>query len=581
MFKVTVTTRGKTSQVTCNAPVCLIGKSDENLVVLQGWAVQRKHAAIIKQDDQLFVREEGGAPTLLNGLRVSGVQGPLAPGDVVEIGSYKITAEMVRGDSMPTATREAVQMTTSGGAAAAARVAAESARESAAAVNAARSAMPEANGTAPRLGGDAKQIFSTLRLIHERVIARLDFRRIDVTKFGESELRSKTRELIEEIIEEDPSIVGKLNREVLIEAAVNEAVGLGPLESLLADDSVSEIMVNRYDQIFVERAGKLQESEIVFSSDQAVQSAIERIVAPLGRRIDESSPMVDGRLKDGSRVNAVIPPLSLKGPSLTIRKFSKRKLQAQDMVNYGSATMDMMNFLKLAVEQRKNVLISGGTGSGKTTLLNILSNYIPDDERVVTVEDAAELKLSQPNLVSLEARPANVEGKGLVSIRDLVRNCLRMRPDRIVVGECRGGEALDMLQAMNTGHDGSLTTVHANAPRDTLARLEVMVLMAGMDLPVAAIRQQIASAIDLIVQQQRMSDGTRKITHISEVTGMENGVIQLQDLFLFKQHGYDDNHKIRGEYTPTGRIPEFYEDLAARGIDVDRSVFFRKEESRG
>ncbi len=578
MFKVTVTTRGKTSQVTCNAPVCLIGKSDENLVVLQGWAVQRKHAAIIKQDDQLFVREEGGAPTLLNGLRVSGVQGPLAPNDVVEIGSYKISAEMVRGDSMPVATREAVQLTTSG-AAAASRPIADAAREPA--VAPARAATPDANGAAPRLGGDAKQIFSTLRLIHERVIARLDFRRIDVTKFGETELRSKTRELIEEIIEEDPSIVGKLNREVLIEAAVNEAVGLGPLESLLADDTVSEIMVNRYDQIFVERAGKLQESEIVFSSDQAVQSAIERIVAPLGRRIDESSPMVDGRLKDGSRVNAVIPPLSLKGPSLTIRKFSKRKLVAQDMVNFGSATMDMMNFLKLAVEQRKNILISGGTGSGKTTLLNILSNYIPNDERVVTVEDAAELKLSQPNLVSLEARPANVEGKGLVSIRDLVRNCLRMRPDRIVVGECRSGEALDMLQAMNTGHDGSLTTVHANAPRDTLARLEVMVLMAGMDLPVSAIRQQISSAIDLIVQQQRMSDGTRKITHITEVTGMENGVIQLQDLFLFKQHGYDDNHKIRGEYAPTGRIPEFYEDLAARGIDVDRQIFFRKEESRG
>ena len=575
MFKVTVSTRGKTSQVTCNAPVCLIGKSDENLVVLQGWAVQRKHAAILKQDEQLFVREEGGAPTLLNGLRISGVQGPLAAGDVIEIGSYKISAELVRGDSMPAATREAVQMTTSGGAP---RATSEPVR---AAQAASAAATPETSDTGPRLGGDAKQIFSTLRLIHERVIARLDFRRIDVTKFGENELRSKTRELIEEIIEEDPSIVGKLSREVLIEAAVNEAVGLGPLESLLADDTVSEIMVNRYDQIFVERAGKLQESEIVFSSDQAVQSAIERIVAPLGRRIDESSPMVDGRLKDGSRVNAVIPPLSLKGPSLTIRKFSKRKLQAQDMVNYGSATMDMMNFLKLAVEQRKNVLISGGTGSGKTTLLNILSNYIPDDERVVTVEDAAELKLSQPNLVSLEARPANVEGKGLVSIRDLVRNCLRMRPDRIVVGECRGGEALDMLQAMNTGHDGSLTTVHANAPRDTLARLEVMVLMAGMDLPVAAIRQQIASAIDLIVQQQRMSDGTRKITHISEVTGMENGVIQLQDLFLFKQHGYDDNHKIRGEFAPTGRIPEFYEDLAARGIDVDRSVFFRKEESRG
>ena len=541
-----------------------------------GGRSERKHAAILKQDDQLFVREEGGAPTLLNGLRISGVQGPLAAADVIEIGAYKISAELVRGDSMPAATREAVQLTTSGGAGL--RMAPEAARETRAA---AAAAAPEPGAAPARGHAQGKQIFSTLRLIHERVIARLDFRRIDVTKFGESELRGKTRELIEEIIEEDPSIVGELSREVLIEAAVNEAVGLGPLESLLADDTVSEIMVNRYDQIFVERAGKLQESEIVFSSDQAVQSAIERIVAPLGRRIDESSPMVDGRLKDGSRVNAVIPPLSLKGPSLTIRKFSKRKLQAQDMVNYGSATMDMMNFLKLAVVQRKNVLISGGTGSGKTTLLNILSNFIHDDERVVTVEDAAELKLSQPNLVSLEARPANVEGKGLVSIRDLVRNCLRMRPDRIVVGECRGGEALDMLQAMNTGHDGSLTTVHANAPRDTLARLEVMVLMAGMDLPVAAIRQQISSAIDLIVQQQRMSDGTRKITHISEVTGMENGVIQLQDLFLFKQHGYDDNHKIRGEFAPTGRIPEFYEDLAARGIDVDRSVFFRKEESRG
>ncbi len=582
MFKVTVITRGKTSQVTCNAPVCLIGKSDENLVVLQGWAVQRKHAAILKQDDQLFVREEGGAPTLLNGLRISGVQGPLAPADVIEIGAYKISAEMVRGDNLPTATREAVQFTSGG---AAGRAAPESSRDArpapvpGAATTATATAAP--GPTAGRRGESTQKIFGTLRLIHERVIARLDFRRIDVTKFGESELRGKTRELIEEIIDEDPGIVGELSREVLIEAAVNEAVGLGPLESLLADDSVTEIMVNRYDQIFVERAGKLQESEIVFSSDQAVQSAIERIVAPLGRRIDESSPMVDGRLKDGSRVNAVIPPLSLKGPSLTIRKFAKRKLQAEDMVAYGSATMDMMNFLKLAVQQRKNILISGGTGSGKTTLLNILSNYIPDDERVVTVEDAAELKLSQPNLVSLEARPANVEGKGLVSIRDLVRNCLRMRPDRIVVGECRSGEALDMLQAMNTGHDGSLTTVHANAPRDTLARLEVMVLMAGMELPVSAIRQQIASAIDLIVQQQRLSDGTRKITHITEVTGMENGVIQLQDLFLFKQHGYDDNRKIRGEYAPTGRIPEFYEDLAARGIDVDRSIFFRKEEARG
>ena len=567
MFKVTVTTRGKTSQVTCNAPVCLIGKSDENLVVLQGWAVQRKHAAILKQDDQLFVREEGGAPTLLNGLRVSGVQGPLAPGDVVEIGSYKISAELVRGDSMPTATREAVQMTTSGGAAVAARVAAESARESAAAVNAARSAMPEANGTAPRLGGDAKQIFSTLRLIHERVIARLDFRRIDVTKFGESELRSKTRELIEEIIEEDPSIVGKLNREVLIEAAVNEAVGLGPLESLLADDSVSEIMVNRYDQIFVERAGKLQESEIVFSSDQAVQSAIERIVAPLGRRIDESSPMVDGRLKDGSRVNAVIPPLSLKGPSLTIRKFSKRKLVAQDMVNFGSATMDMMNFLKLAVEQRKNVLISGGTGSGKTTMMNAMSRFIDPAERVVTVEDAAELQLQQPHVVRLETRPASLEGKGEVNARDLVRNALRMRPDRIIIGEVRGAEAFDMLQAMNTGHDGSMSTIHANNTRDALARIENMVQMSSMGLSPKAIRTQVVAAVNIIVQVERQRDGGRRVTQVTEIAGIEGETQLLNDIFKFEVTGETATGKLTGRYEVSRIRSAFHERLQYFGLD--------------
>ena len=334
MFKVTVSTRGKTSQVVCNAPVCLIGKSDENLVVLQGWAVQRKHAAILSHDDQLFVREEGGAPTLLNGLRISGEQGPLRPDDVIEIGSYKITAELVRGDNLPTATREAVQLTGGLAGAAAAARAPEPARASARAEAPATDAAA-GRGAEAALAGNTQKIFGTLRLIHERVISRLDFRRIDVTKFGESELRAKTRELIEEIIEEDPSILGDLSREVLVEAAVNEAVGLGPLESLLADDSVTEIMVNRFDQIFVERAGKLQPSPIVFSSDQAVQSAIERIVAPLGRRIDESSPMVDGRLKDGSRVNAVIQPLSLKGPSLTIRKFAKRKLRAEDMVAYG------------------------------------------------------------------------------------------------------------------------------------------------------------------------------------------------------------------------------------------------------
>jgi pilus assembly protein CpaF len=362
----------------------------------------------------------------------------------------------------------------------------------------------------------------------------------------------------------------RLKKEVL-----DEAVGLGPLEDLLADKDVTEIMVNKYDEIYIEKAGKLLKSEVTFSSDDAVMSAIERIVSPLGRRIDESSPMVDARLKDGSRVNAIIPPLALKGPCITIRKFSEKKLTDQDLIRFGSADAAMVSLLKTAVEQRCNVIISGGTGSGKTTLLNILSNFIPSHERVITVEDAAELKLSQPHIISLEARPPNLEGKGAVPIRDLVKNCLRMRPDRIVVGECRGGEALDMLQAMNTGHDGSLTTAHANTPRDCVSRLEVMVLMAGMDLPVRAIREQVASAVDIIVQQTRFSDGSRRITHISEVTGVEgsSGTVQMNDIFLYKQKGFDSDGKVKGEFVATGMVPQFYEELRERGIKVDMSVF--------
>ncbi len=332
-------------------------------------------------------------------------------------------------------------------------------------------------------------------------------------------------------------------------------------------------MVNRHDEIYIEKAGKFTKSNVVFSSDNAVMSAIERIVAPLGRRIDESSPMVDARLKDGSRVNAIIPPLALRGPCLTIRKFSKQKLYAEDLINFGAISQPMVDFLKMAVEHHKNILVSGGTGSGKTTLLNILSNFIPDTERIVTVEDAAELQLAQPHLVTLEARPPNMEGKGAIPIRDLVKNCLRMRPDRIVVGECRGGEALDMLQAMNTGHDGSLTTAHANTPRDMLARLEVMVLMSGMDLPSKAIREQIASAIHLVVQQTRFSDGSRRVINITEVTGMEGDIIQLQDIFRFQQEGFDDNGKVKGSYQATGSIPEFYEDLRSRGLAVDMNIF--------
>ncbi len=356
-------------------------------------------------------------------------------------------------------------------------------------------------------------------------------------------------------------------------SVLNEAVGLGPLEALLEDDEVTEIMVNAFDDIYVEKKGRLIRSDIAFSSDSAVMSAIERIVSPLGRRIDESSPMVDARLPDGSRVNAIIPPLALRGPTLTIRKFSKKKLNVDDLIGFGTINQAMAKFLQMAVEQHCNIVISGGTGSGKTTLLNIMSNFIPETERIITIEDAAELKLAQPHVVSLESRPANLEGKGAIPIRDLVKNCLRMRPDRIVVGECRGGEALDMLTAMNTGHDGSLTTVHANTPRDVVSRLEVMVMMAGMDLPARAIREQIASAVHVIVQQSRLADGSRKITHISEITGMEGDTVQLNDIFVYRQEGFDEEGKVVGQYIPTGQVPHFYESLRSRGVIVDMSIF--------
>jgi pilus assembly protein CpaF len=342
---------------------------------------------------------------------------------------------------------------------------------------------------------------------------------------------------------------------------------------LLGDASITEIMVNRFDEIFIERAGQLQRYPMSFTSDRTVLGVIERIVTPLGRRIDESSPMVDARLKDGSRVNAVIPPLALKGPTLTIRKFAAKKLQPADLVAYGSISEAMVAFLRVCVVYRKNVIVSGGTGSGKTTFLNVLSNFIPDGERIITIEDAAELRLNHSHLISLEARPANAEGRGAVPIRDLVKNCLRMRPDRIVVGECRGGEALDMLQAMNTGHEGSLTTLHANSPRDALARLETMVLMSGMELPLQAIREQIASAVDIVVQQTRFPCGSRKIVSVAEVTGMEGGRIQLQELFRFERKGRSDQGKVSGEFIACQALPTFYDDLQEQGAALDVGIF--------
>ncbi len=420
------------------------------------------------------------------------------------------------------------------------------------------------------------KLMEVQRLVHERLIQAMDLRRLDIGKLGDEALWERAERTVRDIVRrmdssgEIPSFV---DRELLVRDVLNEALGLGPLEEFLQDDSITEIMVNHARQIYVERNGRLELTDKTFSSNQAVLAVIERIVAPLGRRIDESTPLVDARLKDGSRVNAIIPPLALKGPALTIRKFRKEMLGPEELVRFGTATPGMLDFLKMCVEARKNMIISGGTGSGKTTTLNIVSNFIPAHERIITIEDAAELQIHHEHWIQLESRPPNIEGKGEITIRDLVRNSLRMRPDRIIVGEVRGGEALDMLQAMNTGHDGSLTTAHANSPRDVLSRLETMVLMSGMELPIRAIREQIASAIDIVVHQARFSDGSRKITHISEVTGMEGDVITMQDIFVFKQEGFDEQNRVVGRFVATGFIPRFYEDLRRRGIPVDMSIF--------
>ena len=563
MFDVVIIAdKGKSKRrVRCMIKQCTIGKSRDNLVQIRGWRIAPVHCRVEMTDKGIYVEDTSdGLGTSVNGDKIT-YYGPLRSNDLIGIGSYEFR--------IGTAVGEDIELSPPGGAE--------------------PEDLDDKDWTMETFVGQAlevstpeerqenierQRLYLWRNRVHQDVLHKMDLRRTDVAAMDEDELRYKVQTMIEEVISGlADQIPDYIDIERLKSEVLNEAVGLGALEELLADDDITEIMVNRFDDIYVERNGKLTKTDISFSSDATVMAAIERIVSPLGRRIDESSPMVDARLKDGSRVNAIIPPLALKGPAVTIRKFSKQKLEAEDLVRYGSIDPRMVSLLRTAVEQRCNIVISGGTGSGKTTLLNILSNFIPEGERIITVEDAAELKLSQPHLVSLEARPPNLEGKGAIPIRDLVKNCLRMRPDRIVVGECRGGEALDMLQAMNTGHDGSLTTAHANSPRDAISRLEVMVLMAGMDLPSRAIREQIASAVDIIVQQSRMPDGSRKITYISEVTGMEGDKVQLNDIFLYQQEGFDNDGKVIGQFRATGMVPQFYETLRARGISVDMSIF--------
>lgn len=550
MFELEVTYRNgqPVDKLTCAANQCELGKARTCILRLRGWRVAPIHARIEQSLAGLFVEDlSRGYELEVNG-KLVGRYGPLGENDAIGIGGYLVRVRplLVETEDMPPSETD----------------------------------LPfNEEEAAGEVSHDQAAYMEWSKYIHAELFRAMDLRRMDLETMAHDEVRAKLAELVDEVMEQIRARLPKcIDCAVLHKIVLDEAVGLGPLEDLLADESVTEIMVNRHDDIYVERSGRLERTQINFSSDATVMATIERIISPLGRRIDESSPMVDARLKDGSRVNAIIPPLALKGPCLTIRKFSQHKLTTDDLIRYGSINEPMVTFLRTAVEQRLNVVVSGGTGSGKTTLLNILSNFIPVEERVVTVEDAAELKLVQPHVVSLESRPANMEGKGQVTIRDLVRNCLRMRPDRIVVGECRGGEALDMLQAMNTGHDGSLTTGHANSPRDMLRRLEVMVLMAGMDLPVQAIREQISSAVNIIVQQTRFGDGSRRITSITEITGMEQGTILLNEIFCFRQQGFDQNGRVKGRYLATGQVPEFYEELRSRGIPVDMSIFSTNQE---
>ena len=562
---------------------CRVGRGAANDVVLPHWRVGLCHAEFHRFDDGIRLLDQGAfGGTRVNGERVEEF-GPLAEFDEIRIAGFSLrlvgeldlreldsqSSQVVEIDrppaqpsSPPTAAPTAAPTTTPPSTPTAL----------------VSQAQPEIAAATPSTSSTDLLLLEWQRRLHRGLIEAIDLRRYDVRQLSDHQLRTQVGTVLRDLLGSTHVPPASLNQDLLWQRVLDEAIGLGPLEPLLADPTITEIMVNAADAIWVERGGRLEQHAARFTDDDAIRAVIDRIVAPLGRRIDEASPMVDARLADGSRVNAIIPPLAVRGPALTIRRFSTRVLGTDDLLRLGSASEAMLEFLRVCVASRRNLIVSGGTGSGKTTLLNVLSNLIPPGERLITIEDAAELRLAYPHLVTLEARPANLEGRGAITIRDLVRNALRMRPDRIIVGECRGGEALDMLQAMNTGHEGSLTTVHANTARDALSRLEMMVLMAGIDLPIAVVREQIASAIDLVVHQTRGADGVRRIQSILEVTGNESGRLQTQEIFRYVQRspaGGDSRGRVGGHFEACDAVPQFYDALAQAGWDLDYEGFAR------
>ncbi|MBI3075389.1 MAG: Flp pilus assembly complex ATPase component TadA [Deltaproteobacteria bacterium] len=543
-LQITVNASDRTEPHLFRQSLIRIGKAPGNDLLLPFPEVSRIHACIRLERAGMMIedlRSKNG--TFLNGRRLS-APGTMEPGDLVRIGRATLSMAL---SSEPSSTLQPPASST-----------------------------PSSEPRVQEGPAEPPEVPVELRVaLHRRLIEAMELRRIDLRRADQGALRARAEQALEMLIEEiRPEIPGEIPRARLLKEVLDEALGLGPLEDFLQDPAITEIMVNGRDQVYVEREGRLLLTGRRFVGDEAVLAVIERIVARVGRRIDESSPLVDARLPDGSRVHAVIPPLALRGPCLTVRKFARTPFTLPDLVAAGTLSAPAATFLRQCVRLRRSLIISGGTGSGKTTLLNVLAACIASDERIITIEDAAELQLPQAHVVSLEARPPNLEGRGAVTIRDLVRNALRMRPDRIVVGECRGGEALDMLQAMNTGHDGSLTTAHANSPRDMLLRLETMVLMSGMELPLRAVREQIASAIHIIVQQARFPSGHRRVTQITEVTGMEQEVITTQDLFRLEAEA-DSDGPAAGQLRPTGYVPRFYEGLRERGADLDLGLFRR------